>query len=205
MKHRGQTRANILACAEELMQQRGFHGFSYHHIAERLGIRNAAVHYYFPSKADLGVALIKRFRDNFRFWAEQLRSRGATPTEAIEGFFKIEQRYCGQARVCPLGVTGVEFPGIPEAMRKAVGGLLRDVRQWLMENLQAGLESGEFNFHGSVENRADCVLAALQGSLQLSRLMDPSAFQRVVEQLRADIGMHRAAPPQRARPLPASA
>lgn len=189
MKTRGHTRANILTCAEELMQQRGFHGFSYHHIAERLGIRNAAVHYYFPSKGDLGVALIERFRENFRFWAEQLAARRATATEAIEGFFDIELRYCAQARVCPLGVTGVELPGIPEPMQAAVRALLLDVRSFLVTHLEAGRGSSEFDFPGSAEARADTMLAALQGSLQLARLTDASAFERVADQLRADLGI----------------
>lgn len=211
MKTRGHTRANILACAEELMQQRGFHGFSYHHIAERMGIRNAAVHYYFPSKGDLGVALIDRFRENFRFWADQLRARRVSPTEAVEGFFDIEQRYCAQARVCPLGVTGVELPGIPEAMRDAVKGLLGDVHTFLTTHLEAGLRSGEFSFQGTAEARAEAVLAALQGGLQLARLTDASAFARVADQVRADLGIDGAARRGRAslregtESLPASA
>jgi AcrR family transcriptional regulator len=175
------------------MQQRGFHGFSYHHIATRLGIRNAAVHYYFPAKADLGVALIGRFQENFRFWTEQLALRRATPAAAIEGFFEIESRYCAQGRVCPLGVTGVEFPGIPQAMREAVQQLLGEVRGWLAENLEAGRERGDFRFAGSADARADVMLATLQGGLQLARIADPAGFDRVVAQLREDLGMTEAA------------
>ena len=98
-------------------------------------------------------------------------------------------RSCAQTRVCPLGVTGVELPGIPDPMKDAVRGLLNDVRQWLLTNLEAGRETGELSFSGNAECRADSMLAALQGSLQLARLTDASAFQRIVEQLRVDLGM----------------
>ena len=48
------TRGAILDAAEELLQRRGYNAFSYHHIAVQLGIRNAAIHYHFPAKEDLG-------------------------------------------------------------------------------------------------------------------------------------------------------
>src|ERR1041384_893083 len=67
------TREEILNCAEELWQRRGYNGFSYHHIAVQLGIRNAAIHYHFPSKENLGVALIQRYRERFREWFIQVR------------------------------------------------------------------------------------------------------------------------------------
>lgn len=187
MKKRGQTRTRILVCAEELMQRCGFHGFSYHHIATRLGIRNAAVHYYFPSKSDLGVALVGRYRENFRFWTEHLASRGVSPTAALESFFELEGRYRDEGKVCPLGVVGVELPGIPEGMRESLQALLGEVRGWVAEELEAGRYSGEFTFVGPAEDRAASVLATLQGGLQLARLSGPEAFDRIVEQLRADL------------------
>ena len=56
------TDEQILNAAEDLLQRRGYNAFSYHHIAIQLGVRNAAIHYHFPSKEDLGVALVKRFQ-----------------------------------------------------------------------------------------------------------------------------------------------
>src|SRR3989442_14712284 len=67
------TREEIFNSAEELWQRRGYNGFSYHHIAVQLGIRNAAIHYHFPSKENLGVALIQRYRNRFREWFVQAR------------------------------------------------------------------------------------------------------------------------------------
>ncbi len=69
-RRRGETRKDILNAAEQFLQLRGYNGFSYHHISAELGVRNAAVHYHFPTKADLGAAVIRRFRENFRWWRE---------------------------------------------------------------------------------------------------------------------------------------
>lgn len=54
------TRENIVDKAEELIRTKGYNAFSYGDIAGVLHIRNAAIHYYFPSKADLGVSVVDR-------------------------------------------------------------------------------------------------------------------------------------------------
>lgn len=189
MKRRGQTRSQILGCAEELMQRCGFHGFSYHHIATRLGVRNAAVHYYFPSKVDLGLALVERYRENFRFWKEQLAVRRSSPVDALERFFELEGRYRAEGKVCPLGVVGVEYPGIPEPMHEATRALLDEAVDWLASTLDAGRAGGELRFSGDPTDRALSLLAALQGGLQLARIGHSEAFERIVGELRRELGM----------------
>ena len=54
------TREQIINKAAQLMLQRGLNGFSYRDISEPLGVKNAAIHYHFPSKADLVLALIAK-------------------------------------------------------------------------------------------------------------------------------------------------
>ena len=50
MKATRDTREQIVDTALQLLMQRGVNGFSYRDISEPLGIKNAAVHYHFPSK-----------------------------------------------------------------------------------------------------------------------------------------------------------
>ena len=52
------TRDQIITLADDLIRTRGFNAFSYADIAGRLNVRNAAIHYYFPSKADLGISVV---------------------------------------------------------------------------------------------------------------------------------------------------
>lgn len=183
------TRQQILATAEELLLRRGFQGFSYHHIAERLGIRNAAVHYYFPAKADLGLALIRRHHEHFRWWAWQLHKQKATPSDALERFFATERRFLEQGSVCPLSVITVELEGVSPAMRTETQRLLGDVASWLADMLELGRRSGELSFRGSSRDRAMGMLAALQGALQLARLGGQELFEQILAMLRHDCGL----------------
>jgi TetR/AcrR family transcriptional repressor of nem operon len=69
----------LLDAAQELAQTRGYNAFSYRDLAERVGIRSASIHHHFPSKADLGRALVARYRDRF---SDGLRRIGAGQGDA---------------------------------------------------------------------------------------------------------------------------
>jgi TetR/AcrR family transcriptional regulator, transcriptional repressor for nem operon len=52
----------ILSSAEARMGRDGFHGFSFRDLAADVGIKSASVHYHFPTKADLGVRLMRNYQ-----------------------------------------------------------------------------------------------------------------------------------------------
>lgn len=186
---RGDTRNRILATAEALLLTSGYQGFSYHHIAERLGIRPAAVHYHFPTKADLGFALLQRYRERFRWWAWQLHEQKARPEACLEHFITLERRLLERDRVCPLSVVCVEMRGVSDTIRAEAQRLFEDARLWLETVLESGRHSGAFTFEGHAGERALAVLAVLQGALQLGRLVGREAFDTLREQLRRELGM----------------
>ena len=59
------TRNEIIRIGSELIRSVGYNAFSYADIAKVLNIKNAAIHYYFPTKSDLGEEIIKRNIDAF--------------------------------------------------------------------------------------------------------------------------------------------
>lgn len=188
-RRRGETRKDILNAAEQFLQLRGYNGFSYHHISAELGVRNAAVHYHFPTKADLGAAVIRRFRENFRWWREQLEARAASGAERIEAFLELDARYASERKVCPLGVVGVEFAGLPPEMCRQADQLLDDVVDYLQAALEIGLGDGSLRFRGEPRALALQILTATQGALQLSRLRGIRGYAGVASGLRELLGM----------------
>ena len=61
----GDKRDEILDVAEGLIRTSGFNGFSTRDVADAVGIKAASVHYHFPTKADIGVAVTERYTDRF--------------------------------------------------------------------------------------------------------------------------------------------
>lgn len=197
VRRRGDTRRDILSAAEHLFQVKGFNGFSYQHIAQELGVRNAAVHYHFPSKGDLGLAMISRFREDFGWWRVQQEARSTTGSQRLEAFFGLDRRYSEQRKVCPLGVVGVEFAGMPPEMCREAHALVDDVLSYIEDALALGREDGTLSFDGELPAVALHVLAATQGGLQLGRLQGPRGFDTVLDGLRSVLRM--AGPAERAR------
>lgn len=182
------TKDLILDAAEELLQRRSYNAFSYQHIAIQLGIRNAAIHYHFPSKADLGTALIQRYRNRYQKYILQIEASDSDPWALLQGFFKIYEEYLDAGdMVCPGGVLGAEFSSIPVTMQEETRLMLREIYEWLISVLTRGHSSGQLNFKGTPEGKALEIGCALQGALQIARCTDKDRFHLVLQQLEADL------------------
>lgn len=181
------TSEEILNAAEELLQRRGYNAFSYHHIAVQLGVRNAAIHYHFPAKEDLGVALVKRYHERFRQWARTTNNVGDA-WQRLQAYFQTYLDFLqADCKCCPGGVLGTEFHAIPEAMREQARQLARDIHEWITQTLEAGREQAVLRFAGRAEDKAVEIGAALQGGLQIARLAGPERFHQVLAQLSTEL------------------
>ncbi|HKI87734.1 MAG TPA: TetR/AcrR family transcriptional regulator, partial [Draconibacterium sp.] len=69
------TREKILELGENLIRTRGYNAFSYQDISSELGIKNAAIHYYFPSKKNLGTSIVKTNIQRFEEMIDNMQSR----------------------------------------------------------------------------------------------------------------------------------
>ncbi|WP_199152772.1 TetR/AcrR family transcriptional regulator [Chromobacterium sp. ASV23] len=181
------TRKRILDLAEELLLTRGFNGFSYQHISSELGVRNAAIHYHFPKKNDLGVALIQRYRRRFQRFIEQQADWGAA--EQLESYFGLSDQYYQQRKqICPSGIFSTEFQTLPEDMRQEAAAFIDEMRQWAVAIVRKGREAGAMRYAGTPEAVGMLLFAALQGGLQLARI-DENALPLLKEQARVMLGL----------------
>ena len=181
------TSEEILNAAEELLQRRGYNAFSYHHIAVQLGVRNAAIHYHFPAKEDLGVALVKRYQDRFRQWS-RVTDQLECPWKRLQAYFQTYLDFLqADCKCCPGGVLGTEFHAIPEAMREQARTLAKDMHDWLIHTLETGQQQGVLKFAGKADDKAVEIGASLQGGLQIARLAGPERFHQVLAQLSLEL------------------
>jgi AcrR family transcriptional regulator len=183
------TKRKILELSQDAMRQKGYGGFSYADIASQLDIKNAAVHYHFPNKEDLGVALIQRERRRFAKWTARQTIRELDAWGKLNWFLGVYEHYShGGTRVCYLGALESNFDSLPVNLQEEARGLNTDLLNWLTQLLGAGKESGSFVFAGSVDAKAVMLLSAIQGAVQIARVSSPATFYAVVDQLKADLG-----------------
>src|SRR5258706_12819187 len=96
---RSGTAALILATAEEIIQLKGYGGFSYADVAAELKITKAALHYHFPGKAELGEALIAAWATRFADAFAALDPAGGPAPARLHGYIDPHPRVLGNGRI----------------------------------------------------------------------------------------------------------
>jgi TetR/AcrR family transcriptional regulator, transcriptional repressor for nem operon len=179
------TKKRIISIGEKLLLRQGYNGFSYADISSGLGVKNAAIHYYFPSKCDLGVAIIERGRSRFQKWREGVQASPMDEWETLDSFFQIYRSYLAKSNsVCLSGALETDFATLPQPMRDATRALVSDLLDWMTNFLRDGRERGAFSFWGTARDQAIVILSVIQGSIQMIRATDPSVFEVALAQIR---------------------
>lgn len=185
------TRERILEKAGDLLTQRGFNGFSYRDISTHLGIKNAAVHYHFPTKTDLAVALVGEFQQILDQQTGDFMRKGGPALPQLQGLFRFTDKQMRLGRsICPVGAFSVDYDELPAEVRVATEKFLSDSTRWLTQVLETGRQQKEFGFDGEALNKAIEILAALQGARQMARIHGLDVLQRVIDQIKTGLGLH---------------
>ena len=162
------TAGQILDVAERLAQTRGFNGFSYADIASELGITKASLHYHYPTKGDLGRALIDRYSQTFGAALARIEERGSPPAQ-LERYVAIYADVLNAGRICLCGMLAAEYTTLPKGMQDAIRGFFDLNERWLSRILETGRKDGTLAFEGSAADAARAITSALEGAMLLAR------------------------------------
>jgi AcrR family transcriptional regulator len=190
MASRGSTKRKILDLAESLLQRRGYNAFSYHHLSQELGIKNAAIHYHFPSKEVLGLQIIERTSDRFKKWTNNHEHRILPTKNQFDWLVKSYQYHLNSNnRVCLIGSLATDYYTLPRSMQSAINELSYEVQSWTARLLDNGRQAGELQFEGRSQDKALSIISSLTGSLQLARLLGNEYHFRIVNQIYIELNL----------------
>ena len=179
------TKKLILDIAEDLLLDRGYNGFSYKDIATSLNIKNASIHYHFPAKTDLGVAIIQRATKRFERWAGYIDGKDLPYSKKLDEFFLLFKRFVKQnQQICLGGALETDFKTLPEEMQEEIRLFISGTLSWLENFLAQGRKKGDFNFPGTAKDQALLMIACVQGVIQIVRVTTPSSFDETVKQIK---------------------
>ncbi|HXN37747.1 MAG TPA: TetR/AcrR family transcriptional regulator [Solirubrobacteraceae bacterium] len=172
------TAQRILDVAEQLVQSRGYNGFSYADIAGELGVTKASLHYHFASKAELGEALIERYSVRFTEALARIDSTTSGAGAKLDAYASLYVDVLRGDRMCLCGMLAAEYQTLPERMHDSVIRFFDHNLTWLAGVLADGQSDGELSFDGSPADAAQTVLGALQGAMLVARpYRDLARFQ----------------------------
>lgn len=176
------TADKILDVAEKLLKERGYNGFSYKEIAGALDIRNASIHFHYPTKADLGVALVRRYTDNFMSELTRIASSTTDANVRLAGIRDLfANTLLNNQQLCLCGMAGAELATLPPDVAAETTRFFTETRHWLAQVLKEGKSAGTLKFPGKPETLALSILSMLEGAMLVARSIgEPEHFRDAV-------------------------
>jgi TetR/AcrR family transcriptional repressor of nem operon len=160
------AREAILTAARKTAQAHGYSGLNFRDLADSVGIKSASIYYHFPSKADLGAAVAKRYWEDTAAALEMMFAETADPAECLRRYPDIFRRSLeNDNRLCLCSFMSAEYDDLPDAVKKEVQTFADVNVAWLSKVLSAATP---LNSHDS-ELRARAIFSAVAGAQLLAR------------------------------------
>ena len=173
------AREAILEAAKGAAQTHGYSGINFRSIAEAVGIKNASIYYHFASKADLGAAVARRYREDTVSVLEALRGEHPDPIRCLQAYTSIFRTTLEDGnRLCLFSFMAAEHQDLPEEVKSEVLAFADVNVAWLTKVLSdTGLGSIEV-----CERRARAIYTAVAGAQLIARTrFDIDLFDELVQ------------------------
>jgi TetR/AcrR family transcriptional regulator, transcriptional repressor for nem operon len=176
------SREKILASATRVAGAHGYGGLNFRDIAEDVGIRAASMYHHFPSKADLGAEVARRYWEEFEVMLNALLAESSDPIQCLRQYpDTFRKALQSDNRMCLCSFMAAEYDDLPDAVKKEVQ-IFSDVNvKWLAKVLSAAaVVSAEES-----EGRARAIYAAIAGAQLMARSRsDISLYDALIESYR---------------------
>jgi AcrR family transcriptional regulator len=173
------TRERIIQLTDTLIRDQGYNAFSFYDIAQKLKIKNASIHYYFPTKTDLGIALLESHTERLHRLQASVQGKGAI--SKLKAFLSIYNVIHSEGRVCIVGSLATDLKTVEPKMAKALTVFANEILEWVTSILKEGKENNTFSFPESPRTKALMIITNMLAAVQLTRLTGDKDFVTVRE------------------------
>ncbi|WP_293915957.1 MULTISPECIES: TetR/AcrR family transcriptional regulator [unclassified Sphingobacterium] len=179
------TRSAILTLADKLIREKGFNAFCFSDIARQLNIRNASIHYHFPSKTALGAAVIDYHIDQFNITRQN--SEHLSAIDKLETFFAIHAQIELEKRVCIIASLAPDYHMLEDCMTDKLKEFSSAMLDWVTGFLEEGKNEGVFNLNTDIRTKALLIISNMVAIVPLARLTDKNDFKRIQEAIKKEL------------------
>jgi TetR/AcrR family transcriptional repressor of nem operon len=176
------TKQRIMDAARLTVQAHGYSGLSFRELAKEVGIKSASIHYYFPSKADLGAAVARRYWEDTAANLESMLADTPDPVRCLRQYPDVFRKSLeSDNRICLCSFMAAEYDDLPEAVMLEVQTFADVNVAWLSRVLSAAaVVSAEES-----EQRARAIFAAVAGAQLIARSRsDISLYDALIDSYR---------------------
>ncbi len=185
-----ETREAVLDVAQELLQTRGYNAFSFRDLADRVRIKTASVHYYFPTKRELCRALIAKHREQVAAAFSKIDAEGGDAGTKLGRYVGIFQGTLETGnRMCLCGMLASDSSTLDPELVRDLRESFDDHETWLEQVLADGKRAGSLQFDESPLDEAQSLLSTLEGAMLVARTYEePARFELISRRLLAKLG-----------------
>ncbi|MBN2350075.1 MAG: TetR/AcrR family transcriptional regulator [Bacteroidales bacterium] len=171
------TKDEIINLADSLIRDKGYNAFSFNDISKAIGIKTSSIHYYFPTKSDLGISVIKEQSKRFNILIKELADK--SPEVKLEEFFNMYAQIKSDNKICLVGSLATDFNTIDKTVKNELKKFAEQILNWVTEILTEGKEKNIFSFQVNVRTKAIMIISNMLAIVQLSRLTNNDDFEAV--------------------------
>jgi TetR/AcrR family transcriptional repressor of nem operon len=175
----GDTKTEILDSALRLTALKGFDAFSYRDIAKEVAIKTSSIHYYFPTKSDLAIALVDRYTAYVSAMMNELLSNGRNGYGQMKYFFGKICAISGEEHsLCLCGMLSADIHAVAPDAKKKLNDFFLLLEHFVEQMLKLGVEDGSIHQTIRPKSAAVEITAAIEGAMLLARVKDnPQSLQ----------------------------
>lgn len=174
---------------DTLIRTKGYNGFSFSDISAELGIKNASIHYHYPTKTNLGVTVVQEHRDRLKGLMAKFSGHG--PKDKLFAFFGIYDRIKERGEICIVGSLASDLLTLDEEVQDELTLLSGEILTWVSEFLEEGRTNGEFHFECTARTKAIMIITNMLAAVQLTRLTSTKDFEAIKETIVNELTQRR--------------
>ena len=164
------TSTKILDVAEKLIITKGFNAFSYNDISEVIGVKTASIHYHFPTKEDLSLAVVERFRKRFLESLNDIEDKESSGLKRIEKYGRaIVKAFDKGKGFCLCLSLASDEQTVPEKTSLVVSEFFKDSEKWIKASIIKGQSEEEINPNLDPKTTATSIVGLFEGTLVIAR------------------------------------
>jgi len=181
------TKTALLDVAEHAARARGFDGFSYADLAEAVGIRKASIHYHFPTKAGLSVALMDRYGANIAKLCNDIAEANDKASHRLLGLISLYRSALNDGETLCLCVSlTASHQSLPDEVNTEIIAFRDRMTTWIAEVFALSLQDASIAGVTDPAAEARACLALLEGAHLAARAAESTkVFDQAVEVLKA--------------------
>lgn len=177
------TKQALLDSAEHAARSRGWDGFSYADLAKEVGIRKASIHYHFPAKSDLSLALLERYAADMHQACRDIDAAHETGGKRLRAMIHHYRKALNHGEtVCLCVSLSTSRESLPTEVMTHIAAFRNMMVAWLSASFELGSGDASISDVNHPLQEATASLALLEGAhLAAHAELNVAKFNSAVE------------------------